>query len=120
MKEVSNDKYNQIVELQKTNGINYSEHYKGSKKVLMVDNRIVCATYFGSMLDLGNLQKSQFISFIASFKRGLYKQFDNNRENQQFYDDLAWEGLHEFLPQEDINRIIETINEARDRGLDCN
>lgn len=79
MKEVSNDKYNQIVELQKTNGINYSEHYKGSKKVLMVDNRIVCATYFGSMLDLGNLQKSQFVSFIASFKRGIYKQFDTNR-----------------------------------------
>lgn len=92
MKEVSNDKYIQILELQKTNGINYSEHYKGSKKILMVDNRIVCATYFGNMLDLGNLDKNRFVSFIASFKRGLYKQFDNNRSlitHKVYFDGLS-------------------------------
>lgn len=62
------------------------------------------------------IMRDHYISQISN----VLKQFDNNRESQQFYDDLAWEGLHEFLPQEDIDRIVETINEARDRGLDCN
>lgn len=57
--------------------------------------------------------------YISQISNAL-KQFDDNKESQQFYDDLAWEGLHEFLPQSDINRIIETIKQARDRGLNCN
>jgi hypothetical protein len=72
--------------------------------------------YSGSNDITHAIMRDHYISQISN----TLKQFDNNRENQQFYDDLAWEGLHEFLPQEDINRIIETINEARDRGLDCN
>jgi hypothetical protein len=56
--------------------------------------------------------------YVASISNSL-KQFDNNQELQQFYDDLAWEGLHQFLPQADIDRIIQTINTARNRGLNC-
>lgn len=72
--------------------------------------------YSGSNDITHAIMRDHYISQISN----VLKQFDNNRETQQFYDDLAWEGLHEFLPQEDIDRIVETINEARDRGLDCN
>ena len=72
--------------------------------------------YSGSNDVTHAIMRDHYISQISN----VLKQFDNNRESQQFYDDLAWEGLHEFLPQEDIDRIVETINEARDRGLDCN
>jgi hypothetical protein len=57
--------------------------------------------------------------YVSSISNTL-KQFDNNQESEQFYDDLAWEGLHQFLPQSDIDRIIKTINQARNRGLNCN
>lgn len=57
--------------------------------------------------------------YVASISNTL-KQFDNNQETQQFYDDLAWEGLHQFLPQADIDRIIQTIKTARSRGINCN
>ena len=72
--------------------------------------------YSGSNDITHAIMRDHYISQISN----VLKQFDNIRETQQFYDDLAWEGLHEFLPQEDIDRIVETINEARDRGLDCN
>jgi len=57
--------------------------------------------------------------YIARMARVL-KQFDNNRENIDFYEDLAWEGLHQFLTQEEIDRILDTLQLARYSDTDCN
>lgn len=49
------------------------------------------------------------------------KQFDNSRENDSFYRNLAWEGLHQFLSPAEIDEILSTINEARARegSMNC-
>lgn len=49
------------------------------------------------------------------------KQVDNFRENDKFYRDLAWEGLHQFLTPEEKVEIISTLNQARTRvgGMNC-
>ncbi|RAV28475.1 hypothetical protein DN748_12705, partial [Sinomicrobium soli] len=48
------------------------------------------------------------------------KQFDNNQEPFDFYENLAWEGLHQFLSANEISAIANDINYARGKGLDCN
>lgn len=81
MKEVSVEKYNTLINLQKNNGTNYSEHLKGSRRILKVNNRIVCATSTSSGIDLGEISKEKFIGFIASFKRNIYSHMENNPDN---------------------------------------
>ncbi len=57
-------------------------------------------------------------NYIPSIANAL-KQFDNYQEPDEFYDNLAWEGLHQFLSQAEINEILATQQQARNRGLNC-
>lgn len=81
MKQVSSEKYVQLLNLQKSNCTPYSEHIQGSRRTLIVYNKVVCTTIVGgSFLDIGSISDSQFISFLATFKRGLYAAIKKNPE----------------------------------------
>lgn len=62
------------------------------------------------------IMRENYIPGIAN----ALKQFDNNQENNSFYENLAWEGLHQFLSQEEKDRILVDIGKARNKGLNCN
>ena len=73
-KPVSLERYSEIVELQKKNGVPFSEHFKGSRKTLYVYNKpFVTLLSGGNYLDLGDISDAQFKSFIGTFKKTLYK-----------------------------------------------
>ena len=74
-KPVSLERYSEIVELQKKNGVPFSEHFKGSRKTLYVYNKpFVTLLSGGNYLDLGDISDAQFKSFIGTFKKTLYKR----------------------------------------------
>ncbi|MFD0834676.1 hypothetical protein ACFQ0I_02785 [Mariniflexile aquimaris] len=62
------------------------------------------------------IMREYYIPAIAN----ALKHFDNNKENNLFYENLAWEGLHQFLSISEKNQILETIQQVRNRGLNCN
>ena len=62
------------------------------------------------------IMRDNYIPAIAN----ALKQFDNNKENDTFYENLAWEGLHQFLSQEEKDKILKDIQTARNKGLKCN
>jgi hypothetical protein len=90
-KQVPFSKFNQLIDLQKMNGTNYSVHLKGGNRSLMVDNRLVCITGSGSDLELGSISDRQFVSFLASFKRGLYAQIRKKAELHEM--NITFDGL---------------------------
>ena len=74
-KPVSLERYSELVELQKKNGVPYSEHFKGSRKTLIVHNKpFVTLLTGGNYLELGEISDAQFNSFIGAFKKNLYKK----------------------------------------------
>jgi hypothetical protein len=103
MKEVSVDKYNSLINLQKENGTNYSEHIKGSRKILKVGKRIVCATSTSFEIDLGEISSAKFIGFIASFKRNLYYQMEKNPDS--FFKIIQFTGYSKNKNRELWNKI---------------
>ncbi|MGV8813689.1 MAG: hypothetical protein ACOH2D_06220 [Gelidibacter sp.] len=62
------------------------------------------------------IMRDNYIPAIAN----ALKQFDNNQENISFYESIAWDGLHQFLSQEEKDRIANNKVKARNRGLNCN
>ena len=81
MKEVNAERYNQVLKLQKINNNPFTEHFRGSRKTLIVFGREVVSTVAGGRsLDLGNLSEKQFASFLGTFKKSLYNQFKKNPE----------------------------------------
>lgn len=103
MKEVSVDRYNALITLQKQNGTNYSEHIKGSRKILKVGKRIVCATSTSSEIELGEISKAKFIGFIACFKRNIYLQMQNNPED--FFKQVQFVGYSRNKNKESWEKI---------------
>jgi hypothetical protein len=72
-KQVSEKRYEELIQLQIKNGVGYSEHIKGSRKTLYVFGKPVCSVLLGgSYLDIGVLSDAQFNSFIGVFKKTLY------------------------------------------------
>jgi hypothetical protein len=63
-----------------------------------------------------NIMRDNYVQSIAN----TLQQFDNGMEDYSFYENLAWEGLQDFLTPEEINNAIQTKTMARDRGLNCN
>lgn len=79
MKSVDENKYQQVLQLQKINNNPFSEHIRGSRKTLIVFGREVVSTVTGgNALDLGDLSDKQFASFLGTFKKSLYNQFKKN------------------------------------------
>jgi hypothetical protein len=79
MKNVDENKYQQIIQLQKLNNNSFTEHIRGSRKTLIVFGREVVSTVAGgNSLNLGNLSEKQFASFLGTFKKSLYNQFKKN------------------------------------------
>ena len=62
------------------------------------------------------IMRDNYIPAIAN----ALKQFDNNRENPSFYESLAWDGLHQFLSQEEKDKIVNIKIKIRNQGLNCN
>jgi len=72
-KPVTEERYSELLELQKINGVPFSEHFKGSRKTLWVhDKPYVTILDGGNYLELGEISNAQFNSFIGTFKRTLY------------------------------------------------
>ncbi|WP_224490209.1 hypothetical protein [Robertkochia flava] len=61
------------------------------------------------------IMRDQYVKNIANV---LY-QYDGGTEPMNYYEDLAWEGLDQYLPSSEIDQIIQSINLARSKGLDC-
>jgi len=79
IREVDLDEYNKLIQVQKNNGVSFSEQYKGSRKTLFVRNKPLASVLLsGSFLDLGELTEHQFGSFLGLFKRHLYQQYKKN------------------------------------------
>ena len=62
------------------------------------------------------IMRENYIPAIAN----ALKQFDDNLENLSFYESLAWEGLHQFLSQEEKDEIVKNKVKIRNKGLNCN
>jgi hypothetical protein len=79
-KTVTPERYLELVELQKKNGVPFSEHKKGSRKTLFVYGKpFVTMLEGGNYLDIGKISDSQFTSFLAIFKKTLYKNIQANK-----------------------------------------
>lgn len=59
--------------------------------------------------------------YIIPISKNL-QQYDSYKESEEFYTNLAWEGLHQYLSEEELQEIRNTIKEAQERegGMDCN
>lgn len=80
-KSVSPEKYAELVELQKKNGVSFSEHCKGSRKTLIVYGKpFVTLLDGGNYLEIGKISDAKFSSFIGTFKKTLYKNILANPE----------------------------------------
>ena len=78
-KQVTEEEYQKILALQIINNNSYSEHFRGSRKTLIVFEREICSVLSGGdNLHLGEITDRQFKSFLGSFMRGLYRQFDKH------------------------------------------
>jgi len=81
MKNVDESQYQKVLELQKTNNNPYTEHFRGSRKTLVVFGREIVSTVVGgNSLHLGSLSQKKFASFLGSFKKSLYSQFNKRPE----------------------------------------
>lgn len=80
-KQVSDIDYQRLLAIQIANKNPYSEHFRGSRKTLIVFDREICTSLSGGdVLDIGEISDRQFKSFLGSFKRGLYCQLQKNPE----------------------------------------
>ena len=73
--EVLDNKYLEIKNMQLSNGTAIREHHLGSRKKLIVYNKLIATTSATSSLELGGITKQQFHSFLGAFTKILYKQF---------------------------------------------
>ena len=90
--EVTEEEYNQLMDLQKANGVPFSELIKGSRKTLMVFGRAICSIcYSGHSLDIGNISDTQFNSFLALFKKSLYQRL--RESDELLLKKVEWNGI---------------------------
>jgi hypothetical protein len=76
---VTPERYLELMELQKKNGVPFSELQKGSRKTLFVYGKpFVTMLDGGNYLEIGKISDSQFTSFLAIFKKTLYKNIKEN------------------------------------------
>ena len=102
IREVSQDEYNKLINLQISNGVSYSEQCKGSRKTLIVKNRpLVSLLLSGSYLELGDLTDKQFGSFLGIFKNHIYKRI--SKENL-FDLKINYNGLSRGKNKENFNK----------------
>ncbi|WP_407268041.1 hypothetical protein [Tenacibaculum maritimum] len=105
-------------------------HAELFRKVRSVNNQISINDFPG-IYDyyrryLKNWQHQQMAAHYRRAIVDILKVFDNNQHSNQFYDDLAWEGLHgtvawNNLSSSERNRIINVINRYKTNGKkNCN
>ena len=70
--------YSRIVSTMMQNDAVFSEHTHGSTKRLLSKNKLIALREGAEGLNLGDLTKQQFISFLGAFSRNLYSQFAKN------------------------------------------
>jgi hypothetical protein len=76
--EVDYDEYLTIKKNQEKNKTDFQEQVFGARKKLYVQGMLIATTSSNNSLDLGNLTRNQFNSFLGLFTKNLYKQFYNN------------------------------------------
>lgn len=103
-REVSEAKYAQLLALQKKNGLPFTEHVQGSRRTLIVFDKIVCTTVFGGgFLDIGDIDDTQFVSFLACFKRGLYNNL--RKKPELAYKKIVFSGVSRAKNKETFDSI---------------
>lgn len=75
---VNPHEYTQIVATQMRNKSSFNEHTHGTSKKLMSHKRLIALRESTDALYLGDLTKTQFVSFLGAFSRNLYSQFLKN------------------------------------------
>lgn len=73
--EVTESEYKDLYSIQVNNGTYLKEHVLGNRKKLYVNDSLVATLSNSSSLDIGDLSKRQFTSFLGNFNRHLYSQF---------------------------------------------
>jgi hypothetical protein len=76
--EVDLDEYNTIKKNQEKNQTPYQEQNFGARKKLYVQGVLIATTSSNNSLDIGDLTKNQFNSFLGLFTKNLYSQFIKN------------------------------------------
>jgi len=88
---VGNDEYQKFVGIQLYNKNKFQEHIFGSRKKLIVHNRIIATISPTNILDVDGLTEQEFVSFIAQFNKQLFKQFI--KQPQLFDEQISFKGL---------------------------
>lgn len=78
--EYAEKEYKDYVNTQVSNGTPFSEHSYGSRRNLIINNRVLATTAPSVSLDLGGLTGQKFTSFLAQFTKELYKRLRNSPE----------------------------------------
>lgn len=89
--EVHEDTYDYLKQVQIENNSFIKEHIVGSRKKLFNKNLLIATSSITSDLDLGDLTKNQFNSFLGAFSKNLYSQFRNNEE--LYYQKINFKGV---------------------------
>ena len=71
----SPEEYDYSIDVQKFNGNAFREHCMGSRKRLIVFDRMVGTQAIDNNITLGNLSKPRFVAFLGRFNKQLYKRF---------------------------------------------
>lgn len=75
LNHVNQNTYNKFIDIQLHNQNKFQEHIHGSRKKLIVHNRIIATLSGNNKLDTDGLTEKEFVSFIAQFNKQLFKQF---------------------------------------------
>jgi hypothetical protein len=105
--EYTSERYIECVSNQIKNNKDFREHIFGARKRLIIDNDVCATTVRKSHLNIGNISKPQFISFLASFSKMLYKQFDETPELH--YLNVDFKGVS----RDKNHKLYESLPEGR-------
>jgi len=74
--EYDTDRYDRCRTIQKINGKKFREHIYGSRKKLIINDKVRATTTPNSNLNLGNLPNEKFVAFLGLFTKHLYKRLN--------------------------------------------
>jgi hypothetical protein len=76
--EYNNDRYDKCKIIQKTNGKNFREHIYGSRKKIIIGNKVRLTTIPNGNINLGKLSNEKFVAFLGLFTKNLYRNLNDN------------------------------------------
>jgi len=73
--DISLEDYTIKKEIQEKNQTSFKEQFHGARRKLIVYDRTICSHVASAGIELGQLTKQQFASFLGLFSKQLYKSF---------------------------------------------